>query len=316
MNILSPEYNTLTRGDIDMSALHAFGELTILEHPSEEELKTALKTADVLLVNKIQVTEELLAGADRLRYVGECATGFNNIDVAACKARGITVTNVPTYSTGAVAQMVFAYLLEHFSKVHDYNALVQDGGWVSAPTFSRFDYDCEELEGKTLGLVGYGKIGSTVASIGAAFGMKVLATSRNRTAGSDGTAEFVPLDELLARSDVVSVHCPLTPETQGLFRAETFAKMKDGAFFINTSRGPVVAEEDLRDALVSGKLSGAALDVLTAEPMAKDCPLLGLPNCIITPHVAWAPKDTRQRLVIIVAANLKAFLDGAPINTV
>ena len=318
MKVVMPEYNTLTRGDIDMSGFETIGDLVVLDHPTKAELKAELADADILFVNKWNVDEDLLSAAPRLRYVGECATGYNNIDIAACKRRGIVVTNVPAYSTDAVAQQVFAFLLEHFARVHDYNDFVKDGGWVRSGNFSEFCFPTAELAHKTIGLVGYGRIGSKVASIAKAFGMNVLATSRSFLSGysGDGLAQFVPLDTLLAEADVVSVHCPLNEDSLHLFDAKTFAKMKDGAFFINTARGPIVSEKALAAALKSGHLSGAAVDVIEEEPMKEGSVLLGVDNCIVTPHVAWAPKETRQRLVDVVLSNVYAWLEKEPFNVV
>ncbi|MDO4406382.1 MAG: D-2-hydroxyacid dehydrogenase [Eubacteriales bacterium] len=318
MKVVMPEYNTLTRGDIDMSGFETLGDLVVLDHPTKAELKAELADADILFVNKWNVDEDLLSAAPRLRYVGECATGYNNIDIAACKRRGIVVTNVPAYSTDAVAQQVFAFLLEHFARVHDYNDFVKDGGWVRSGNFSEFCFPTAELAHKTIGLVGYGRIGSKVASIAKAFGMNVLATSRSFLSGysGDGLAQFVPLDTLLAEADVVSVHCPLNEDSLHLFDAKTFAKMKEGAFFINTARGPIVSEKALAAALKSGHLSGAAVDVIEEEPMKEGSVLLGVDNCIVTPHVAWAPKETRQRLVDVVLSNVYAWLEKEPFNVV
>ena len=318
MKVVMPEYSTLTRGDIDMSGFETIGDLVVLDHPTKAELKAELADADILFVNKWNVDEDLLSAAPRLRYVGECATGYNNIDIAACKRRGIVVTNVPAYSTDAVAQQVFAFLLEHFARVHDYNDFVKDGGWVRSGNFSEFCFPTAELAHKTIGLVGYGRIGSKVASIAKAFGMNVLATSRSFLSGysGDGLAQFVPLDTLLAEADVVSVHCPLNEDSLHLFDAKTFAKMKEGAFFINTARGPIVSEKALAAALKSGHLSGAAVDVIEEEPMKEGSVLLGVDNCIVTPHVAWAPKETRQRLVDVVLSNVYAWLEKEPFNVV
>ena len=318
MKVVMPEYNTLTRGDIDMSGFETIGDLVVLDHPTKAELKAELADADILFVNKWNVDEDLLSAAPRLRYVGECATGYNNIDIAACKRRGIVVTNVPAYSTDAVAQQVFAFLLEHFARVHDYNDFVKDGGWVRSGNFSEFCFPTAELAHKTIGLVGYGRIGSKVASIAKAFGMNVLATSRSFLSGysGDGLAQFVPLDTLLAEADVVSVHCPLNEDSLHLFDAKTFAKMKEGAFFINTARGPIVSEKALAAALKSGHLSGAAVDVIEEEPMKEGSVLRGVDNCIVTPHVAWAPKETRQRLVDVVLSNVYAWLEKEPFNVV
>lgn len=318
MKILMPEYKTLTRGDIDMSGFERLGDLVILDHPTPEELNAELKDTDILFVNKIVVTDELLEHAPKLRYIGECATGYNNIDLKACKARGITVTFVPSYSTNAVAQHVFSLMLDHFGRVRDYSIDTKAGGWTASGNFANMIFPTEELEGKTIGLVGYGRIGQRVAAIAHAFGMNVLATSRSFVSGwsGDGVTQFTDLETLLKTADVVSVHCPLNDESHHLFNRERFALMKEGAFFINTARGPIVDEEALAESLRSGHLSGAALDVLEEEPMRADCALQDIENCIITPHVAWAPRETRQRLVDVVLENVQAWLEGASLNVV
>ncbi|MDD6808252.1 MAG: D-2-hydroxyacid dehydrogenase [Oscillospiraceae bacterium] len=338
MKILMPEANTLTKGDIDLSAFEEFGDVVTLTNPTREELKKEIADADAIFINKTVLNEELLGCAKNLKYIGECATGFNNIDIAYCKEHGITVTNVPDYSTNAVAQQVFAYILAHYSKVNEYNEFVANDGWVKSDTFAPFVFDTDELFGKTLGLVGYGKIGKAVAKIANAFGMNVLVYTRSygraleMSKGSRGETDktvlegflnrtesyvtYVSLDNLLKHSDIVSVHCPLNEESENLFCTETFNKMRRGAFFINTARGPVVNENDLKEALDSGRLSGAAVDVVKVEPMEKDCPLKGHPKCIVTPHVAWAPESTRKRLVAVVLKNFEKYLKGTPQNIV
>lgn len=318
MKVLMPEYNTLTRGDIDMSGFETIGDLVILDHPTREELKEELKDTDILLVNKVNVDEDLLSAAPKLRYVGECATGYNNIDLGACKKRGILVTYVPAYSSDAVAQQVFAFLLEHYSRVHDYNTFVKEGGWIRSGNFSEFCFPTAELAHKTIGLVGYGRIAGKVAGIARAFGMNVLATSRSFVSGfsGDGLAQFVPLDTLLSESDVVSVHCPLNDESYHLFNEKTFAKMKEGSFFINTARGPIVSERALAAAVKNGPLAGAAVDVIEEEPMKEGSVLLDADRCIVTPHVAWAPRETRQRLVDVVLSNVYCWLEKEPVNVV
>lgn len=338
MKILMPEANTLTKGDVDLSAFEEFGDVVTLINPSREEIKKELADADAIFVNKTVLNEELLSGAENLKYVGECATGYNNIDVEYCKANGITVTNVPDYSTNAVAQQVFAYILAHYSKVSEYNEFVAKDGWVNSTTFAPFEFSTDELFGKTIGLVGYGKIGKAVAKIANAFGMNVLVYTRSYGRAlemskdsrgetdktmlegflnrADSYVTYVSFENLLKHSDIVSVHCPLNEESENLFNAETFSKMRKGSFFINTARGPVVNEEDLKNALDSGRLSGAAVDVVKIEPMEKDCPLKGHPKCIVTPHVAWAPESTRKRLVSVVLKNYEKFLKGTPQNTV
>lgn len=336
--ILMPEANTLSKGDVDLSVFEEFGRVVTLKNPTEDELKSEIADADMIFTNKIIMSEEILDCAKKLTYVGECATGFNNIDLKSCDDRGITVTNVPTYSTNAVAQQVFAYILNHYSKVSEYNSFVQNKGWINSDTFAPFVYNTEELYGKTIGLVGYGKIGKAVAKIADAFGMNILVYTRsyqkaldmsknsrgetdktvlsdfiNRT---DNFVSYVTFENLLKHSDIVSVHCPLNEESQKLFGEDTFSKMRHGAFFVNTARGPIVDEQALVAALESGRLSGAALDVLESEPMSEDCPFIGVPNLTITPHVAWAPYETRKRLVNEVVKNVRAFLNGKPINVV
>ena len=338
MKIVMPEANTLTKGDVDLSAIDDLGEVEVYENLTADELADVLKDADAVLVNKSVLNEKTLAKAEKLKYIGECATGFNNIDIAYCNSRGITVTNVPDYSTNAVAQQVFAYILHHYSQVGKYNEFVQDSGWINSKTFAPFVFDSDELFGKTIGLVGYGKIGRAVAKIADSFGMNVLVYTRSyakalemsKTARgdvdktvldgfldrADKFVSYVTLDNLLKHSDIVSVHCPLNADSNEMFNAEAFAKMRKGAFFINTARGGVIVESALADALRSGRLSGAALDVLENEPMSPDCPLLGIGNCLITPHVAWAPYATRKRLVSVVVSNLRNFAAGRPTNVV
>ena len=237
--------------------------------------------------------------------------GYNVVDVQAARERGIVVCNIPTYGTDAVAQYVFALLLELCHRVAHHAQAVQEGRWTACPDFCFWDYPLIELSGKTMGIVGYGRIGQRTAQIARAFGMQVLAYDAFVQA-----EECVPLDELLERSDVVSLHCPLFPETKHIIRGETIARMKDGAILINTSRGPLVDEAALREALTSGKLYGAAVDVVSTEPVQPDNPLLGLENCLITPHIAWAPRESRQRLMDIAVENLRCFLRGAPQNIV
>ena len=328
--IVMPEANTLTNGDVDLSVFENYGQVTILDHPSLEELHEALISADALFTNKYKIDASVLDGTS-VKYIGECATGFNNIDVDYCNEHGIVVTNVPTYSTNAVAQQTFAFILNHFSQVAKYNDFVQNDGWINADTFAPFVFPTDELAGKTIGLIGYGKIGKAVAKIADAFGMTVLASTRTyekaKEAGSntelDGFVNraehfvsFVSLDSLLRHSDIVSIHCPLNAQSEKLINAENIAKMRNGAFLINTARGPIIDEDALIAALDSGKLSGVAVDVLDVEPMLESCKLKGAKNCVITPHVAWAPKATRQRLVNEVIKNLEAYQNGEPINKV
>lgn len=333
MKIVMPEHFTLTMGDADTSPITKLGDTIIIDHASKAELQEALRDAEVLLVNKTIVDGDLLKDAKKLEYIGVNATGYNVVDLDYCNKHGITVTNVPGYSTDAVAQLTFAYLLDFYSRVGDYNSFVQEGGWTKSGIFSPLVFPTEELDGKTMGLIGYGQIGKKVAQIATAFGMNVLAYSRSalkalevEKAGvtkqegflnrADKNVTFVTLDTLLKHSDVVSIHCPLNAESEHLCNKDFFAAMKQGAFFINTARGPIVDEPALRDALLSGHLAGAGLDVVDTEPMPADCPLQGIPNCKITPHSAWTPKETRRRLIQIVADNLQAYMEGHPVNVV
>ncbi len=315
LTLVIPDSKTLTNGDLSLSALDAFGRVVSYPLTPPNELPTRLREADIVLCNKAPMNEETLKGAPHVRYIGLFATGYNNIDFSYTNARGITVCNAGGYSTDAVAQHTFALLLEHVSRVADYRAFVERGGWKRSDTFSPFVYPTAELRGRTMGLVGFGSIGRAVARIAQAFQMEVLAHTRTPRPDTEGV-RFVPFGELLRRSDVVSVHCPLTEETRGLFGRAAFAAMKPGAFFINTARGPIVDEPALREALDSGHLAGAAVDVLTEEPMREDCALSGAPRLTITPHVAWAPLETRQRLLDTVVENLRAYLAGHPQNVV
>lgn len=305
---------TISNGDIDFNVFRDFGEIVCYDLTTPDEIVPRLKDADAVLINKVELTADILSQLPSLKYVGIFATGYNNVDVKYAKEHGITVCNAGSYSTNAVAQQVFAFILHHASNTAAYDKFVKEGGWVYSKRFSPFDFPLNEISGKTLGIFGYGSIGSTVAKIANAFGMNVLVATR--TPKCDDTVKFVSFDEMLENSDYVTVHCPLTEQTKELFNAETFKKFKDGAYFINTARGGVMDEKALFDALESGKLSGAGIDVLTHEPMAADCPLLKAKNITITPHIAWAPLETRQRLLKIVYDNIAAYLDGNPVNVV
>lgn len=314
MKIVITDAQTITKGDISLDFLKKYGEVVIYPLTSKEEIAERLKDADAVICNKTPLNRETLAGAEKLKYIGLFATGYNNIDIDYCDEKGITVCNAGSYSTNAVAQHTFALILEHFTQVGKYNDFVQQGGWKNSPTFSPFVFDINELWGKTIGIVGYGSIGKAVGRIAHAFGMNILAHSRNFKEVENG--KFCSLDQLLQNSDIVTVHCPLNKDSEKMFTKETFNKMKKGAFFVNTSRGGVLCEEDLKGALESGRLSGAGIDVLETEPMKHDCCLLGVKNCIITPHIAWAHYETRIRLMEIVEHNLKSFINGTPTNKV
>lgn len=314
MKIVITDASTVTGGDLSFDIFSQFGQVEIYDLTAPEELPGRIKDADIVLCNKTPMTAEAMNDARNLKYIGLFATGFNNIDLEYTHLKGITVCNVPGYSTEAVAQHTFALILELLCRVSDYNETVKQGDWVKSRTFSYFPIPLYELNGKTLGLVGMGSIGSRVADIALAFGMKVLVYKRSKT--EDSRVTQVSLDELLHNSDIVSLHCPLNKDSENMMNKDAFDKMKDGTVFINTARGGLVDEVALRDALVSKKLMGAGLDVLRQEPMNKDCPLLGVENCIITPHIAWAGLETRKRLMDIVASNISAFVSGKPVNTV
>ena len=314
LKIVVTDAATVADADVQLDFLHQFGEVTIYELTAQEDVAARIADADMVLINKCGITATEIAAAPHLKLVGLFATGYNNVDIAAAAARGITVCNVPNYSTEAVAQHTFALILGLINRVADYNRTVADGDWIRSRTFAYFPFPLAELCGKTIGIVGYGAIGRRVADIARAFGMKVAVYAR-RPVG-DATVRQMAFDDLLAASDIVTMHCPLNADSADCMDAAAFAKMKEGALFINTARGGVVVEEALRDALDSGHIGGAGLDVLRHEPMAADCPLYGAPRCLITPHIAWAGVDTRRRLVGVVEDNIRAFLAGNPINTV
>lgn len=313
MKIVISDRATLGDG-IDLSVFEKYGKIVTYSSTSPSEINERISDADILICNKTPVGKEALDSAKNLKAILLFATGYNNIDIDYAARLGVAVCNAGQYSTYAVAQHTFALMLRQASRVAEYSDFVADGGWIRSPLFSAFEFPTHELYNKTLGIVGYGSIGRTVADIALAFGMKVLV--HTRTPKDDPRVKFVSFDELLEGSDYISVHCPLTAKTAKMFNAEAFKKCRDGAFFVNTSRGGVVDEVALSEALNSGKLSGAALDVLSTEPMTKDCPLIGAKNLTVTPHTAWIPVETRQRLIGIVASNLEAFLAGKPTNKV
>ena len=298
-------------GDLSWAPLEALGELTLFDRTPASEVAARIADAELVLTNKTVLSRELIAGAKKLKYIGVLATGYNVVDVAAARALGVVVTNIPAYSTDSVAQHVFALLLEICQNVGHHSQAVHEGRWTVNPDFCFWDAPLIELAGKTLGIVGYGRIGHKVAEIARCFGMNVIAWTR-----TPRDPECVSLDELLERSDVISLHCPLFPETQNLINRDTIAKMKDGVILINTSRGPVVNDADLRAALDSGKVYAAGADVSTVEPIPADNPLLGARNMFFTPHIAWATFEARTRLMDIAVKNVEAFLAGSPINTV
>ncbi len=313
MNLLLTDCATLGEG-IDLSCFQAFGETRTFKNISRRQLLDAVPSADVILCNKTLIDREVLDAAKKLRYIGLFATGCNNIDLKAAAEKGIAVCNAGSYSTNAVVQQVMGYILLHYTRIPQYDAFVKAGGWKKSEVFSPLVFQSDEVFGKTLGIVGYGHIGQALRKAAEGLGMRVIVYTRTPKQGDD--TAFVSFETLLAQSDIVSMHCPLNPQSEKMMNEQAFAAMKDGAFFINTARGGVVDESALLHALQSGKLSGAAVDVLTTEPMAQDCVLMDAPNLIFTPHTAWAPLATRQRLVSIVYDNLSVFLNGGRRNRV
>ena len=314
MRIVVADAATVVGNGIDVEFLKEFGEVTVYDLTPEDQLIPRLQEADAVICNKTRITAQVMAACPNLKYIGLFATGFNNIDVAYAADHGVTVCNVPGYSTEAVAQHTFALILALTDRVHEYNTIVAQGDWMRSRTFAYFPIPLAELCGKTIGIVGYGAIGRRVGDMARAFGMKVLVHGRRPIPDTD--VEQVPFEELLRRSDVVSMHCPLNADSEGMMDAAAFAMMKEGAMFINTSRGGLVDEQALRDALDSGHLLGAGVDVLQVEPMTAECPLYGAPRCLITPHIAWAGVETRHRLMGVVAENIRCYLAGDPINRV
>ena len=318
MKIVILDGYTVNPGDLSWDGLKQFGELTVYDRTSKDQVLERIGDAEIVLENKINMSREVMDACPNLRYIGEIATGYNNVDIAAAKEKGIIVTNIPAYSTPSVAQLAFALLLEICHHTAHHNDLVHQGAWCTCPDTMFFDHTWPliELSGKTLGIIGFGQIGQTVARIARAFGMKVIAHSRSVREEAKALADYVTLDELLAASDVISLHCPLFPETKGIICRESIAKMKDGVIILNTSRGPLINEADLADALRSGKVYAAGMDVVSEEPMRDDNPLLTAPNCFITPHMAWMPTEARARLIDIAVNNIRAWMDGDPVNNV
>lgn len=312
MKIVVLDGQVLNPGDLSWAALRELGSCEIYERTSVAQIVARTADAEAVLTNKCPLSAETLAQLPNLKYIGVLATGYNVVDVAAAKARGIVVSNVPIYGTKSVAQHVFALVLAHTQHVESHAAAVRDGRWSKNPDWCYWDYSLLELDDRVLGIVGYGRIGQAVAELGQAFGMQVIVHSRSAKPG----VEQVDLDDLFVRSDIISLHCPLTPETQGLVNARCIALMKSNALLVNTSRGPLVVESDLAAALNAGRIGGAALDVLSTEPPGQNNPLLTAKNCLVTPHHAWATHAARTRLLNTVVENVRAFVAGVPQNVV
>lgn len=317
MKIVILDGNKLNPGDLSWDEIAKLGDLELYDITDNKSLiPERIKDADAVLISKSPINREAMEKSQKLKYIGILATGYNMVDLAAAKEMGITVTNIPAYGTAAVSQMAIALLLEMCHHVWKHNEDVKNGGWTENIDLSFRENPLIELYGKTLGIIGYGRIGQSTAKIAKAMGMNILAYDLNNFLENDETAEFVSLDDLLGRSDVISLHCPLFKNTKGMINKETISKMKDGVLIVNTSRGALISEQDLADGLNSGKIAGAALDVVSIEPIKKDNPLLKAKNCIITPHIAWAPRESRARLMNIAVNNLKSFIEGSPVNII
>lgn len=318
MKIVVLDGYTENPGDLSWEGFEKLGELTVYDRTTDHSsIVERIGNAEAVYTNKIPITRETIAACSNLKFIGVLATGYNIIDTQAACESGITVSNIPSYGTDAVAQYAIALLLELCHHIGEHSQCVKNGEWTSNEDWCFWKHPLIELAGKNIGIIGFGRIGQGTARIAQALGMKVLAydTGRREELESD-TCRFVSLDELFAESDVISLHCPLFPSTQGLINKENISKMKDGVMIINNSRGPLIVETDLRDALNCGKVAGVAVDVVSTEPIQMDNPLLTAKNCIITPHIAWAPKESRQRLMNIAVSNLKAFISGSPENVV
>ena len=316
MNIVILDGYAENPGDLSWDPIACQGSLTVYDRTPPEEVIPRIGEAEIVFTNKTPLTREVFEACPSIRYVGVLATGYNVVDLPAATAHGVVVTNIPSYGTQAVAQYVFALLLELCHHVGHHSQTVHAGRWETAPDFCYWDTPLIDLEGATMGIVGYGRIGQAVAARAKAFGMEVIAYSPRRSIPEADGVRPASLEQVWAQSDVISLHCPLNEDSRGLICRSTLDQMKHGVLLINTARGPLIVEEDLRSALESGQVAGAAVDVLAEEPPRHGSPLIGAPNCIITPHIAWAAKAPRVRLMEIAGRNLAAWLRGTPENVV
>ena len=316
MKIVVLDGYTMDPGDLSWAQLEKLGELTVHDRTPDELIIKRAAAAEIVLTNKTPLSAETIQKLPKLKYIGVLATGYNVVDIKAAAKKRIIVTNVPTYSTNSVAQMVFAHILNITLRVADHSKTARGGKWTKCPDFAYWDYPLIELAGLNMGIVGFGQIGKAVAKLARAFGMNVLVHTRTIPQESPGGIEFVDLQTLFKQSDFLSLHCPLTEQTQNLVNKERLALMKKSAILINTSRGPVVNECDLANALNSGQIAAAAVDVLSTEPPAPDNPLLTAKNCFITPHIAWATVAARKRLIKTATENCRAFIEGRPQNVI
>ncbi|MBP3737189.1 MAG: D-2-hydroxyacid dehydrogenase [Lachnospiraceae bacterium] len=319
MKIVVLDGYTENPGDLSWEGLEQFGEVTVYDRTplnDEEEIRKRIGDAEVVYTNKTPLSAATIAAAPNLKFISVLATGYNVVDVAAAKEKGIPVTNIPTYGTAAVGQFAIALLLEICHHIGHHSKTVHEGKWENCEDWCYWDYPLIELAGKTMGIIGFGRIGQATGRIAKALGMKVIANDQFESEAGKEIAEYVDRETLFAQADVIALHCPLFPSTEGMINRENIAKMKDGVIILNNSRGPLIVEQDLADALNSGKVYAAGLDVVSTEPIKGDNPLLKAKNCFITPHISWAPKESRQRLMNIAVDNLKAYVDGAPVNVV
>jgi glycerate dehydrogenase len=317
MKIVVLDGYTLNPGDLSWNKMEQLGNLTIYERTAADKVYERAKDAAIVLTNKTPISPEVINKLPSLKYIGVLATGYNVVDVEAAKHKGILVTNVPGYGPSSVAQLTFALLLELCQHVQRHSDAVMEGKWARSADWCFWDYPLVELAGKTIGIIGFGTIGQKVADIATAFGMKIVGESRTQSDQSNRkNFKWVSLEELFQVSDVISIHCPLTPETKGLINKATLQKMKPSTFLLNTSRGPIIVDQDLADALNNNVIAGAGIDVLSTEPPPIDNPLFKAKNCLITPHLAWATKEARTRLMNSVVENVSAFLSGKPVNVV
>ncbi|MDD6275177.1 MAG: D-2-hydroxyacid dehydrogenase [Clostridiaceae bacterium] len=317
MKIVVLDGYTENPGDLSWGGFEALGEFTCYDRTPADQILSRIGDAEIIITNKTPITRATLEACPNMKYVGVLATGYNVVDVAAAKEHGVAVTNIPTYGTDSVAQFAFAMLLEICHHVQHHSDAVHEGRWEHNQDWCFWDYPLIELAGKTMGIIGYGRIGQSTGRLAQAFGMKVLAydTFQNPALENEN-CRYVERDELFRESDVIALHCPLFPDTEGIINRDTIAKMRDGVIILNNSRGPLIVEQDLADALNSGKVAAAAVDVVSTEPIRGSNPLLSAKNCLITPHISWAPKESRERLMNIAVDNLRAFLEGNPVNVV
>lgn len=315
MEIVVLDGYCLNHGDLDWSAFEALGSFSVYDRTPYDKIVERMGSAEIMITNKCIIDEGVLEKLENLRYIGVLATGYNNIDVSACKRRGIVVTNVPSYSTESVVQSVFGLILELYIGIGSQSASVKRGDWAKAPDFCYYPMGLRELSGKTLGIIGYGSIGRRVKEVALAFGMKVIVNTRTKRVPEDGF-RYVTREELFSESDIVTLHCPLTDENIGMINSAAISLMKPGAIIINTARGGLIVSSELCEALKTGRIAGAGLDVAECEPPAADDPLIAQPNVIVTPHTAWATHEARERLMKKAALNLEAFLKGTPLNVV